>query len=176
LKGTWSIQLPDCWPRHRSMKAKCSSWIGTPPIKLWLLTRPGKTGSRSKRRQLPKEKVELIVRAARELIDGRWDDEFPLVVFRTGSGTQTNMNANEVIANRAIQLAGGVAGSKKPILPSPLQVLRAIFQLNVYKPVMLHNVLTSVELLAEASRSFCDREDLNLREAALNRLRHTGAV
>jgi fumarate hydratase class II len=68
--------------------------------------------------QLPKEKVDLIVRAAQEVIDGRWDDEFPLVVFQTGSGTQTNMNANEVIANRAIQLAGGAVGSKKPIHPN----------------------------------------------------------
>lgn len=56
--------------------------------------------------QLSKEKVDLIVRAAQEVIDGRLDNEFPLVVFQTGSGTQTNMNANEVIANRAIQLAG----------------------------------------------------------------------
>jgi len=47
--------------------------------------------------QLPKEKVDLIVRASQEVIDGRWDSEFPLVVFQTGSGTQTNMNANEVI-------------------------------------------------------------------------------
>src|ERR1700757_3347502 len=68
--------------------------------------------------QLSKEKVDLIVRAAEEVIDGRWDAEFPLVVFQTGSGTQTNMNANEVIANRAIQLASGVAGSKKPIHPN----------------------------------------------------------
>jgi fumarate hydratase, class II len=68
--------------------------------------------------QLSKEKIDLIVRAAEEVIDGRWDDEFPLVVFQTGSGTQTNMNANEVIANRAIQLAGGVIGSKKPIHPN----------------------------------------------------------
>src|SRR5215470_9728287 len=55
--------------------------------------------------QLPREKVDLIVRAAQEVIEGKLDDEFPLVVFQTGSGTQTNMNANEVIANRAIQLA-----------------------------------------------------------------------
>ncbi|MGE0095319.1 MAG: class II fumarate hydratase [Alphaproteobacteria bacterium] len=68
--------------------------------------------------QLPKEKVDLIVRAAQEVIDGKWDGEFPLVAFQTGSGTQTNMNANEVIANRAIQLAGGVVGSKKPIHPN----------------------------------------------------------
>ena len=68
--------------------------------------------------QLPLEKVALIVRAAQEVIDGKLDDEFPLVVFQTGSGTQTNMNANEVIANRAIQLAGGVLGSKRPIHPN----------------------------------------------------------
>jgi fumarate hydratase class II len=68
--------------------------------------------------QLPLQKVELIVRAAQEVIDGGLDAEFPLVVFQTGSGTQTNMNANEVIANRAIQLAGGVVGSKKPIHPN----------------------------------------------------------
>jgi fumarate hydratase class II len=68
--------------------------------------------------ELPPEKVDLIVRAAQEVIDGKLDGEFPLVVFQTGSGTQTNMNANEVIANRAIQLAGGVVGSKKPIHPN----------------------------------------------------------
>jgi fumarate hydratase class II len=68
--------------------------------------------------QLPEEKVKLIVQAAEEVIAGKWDGEFPLVVFQTGSGTQSNMNANEVIANRAIQLAGGVLGSKKPINPN----------------------------------------------------------
>ena len=68
--------------------------------------------------QLPGAKVDLIVRAAQDVIDGKLDSEFPLVVFQTGSGTQTNMNANEVIANRAIQLAGGVVGSKKPIHPN----------------------------------------------------------
>ena len=68
--------------------------------------------------QLPSEKVDLIACAAQDVIDGRLDHEFPLVVFQTGSGTQTNMNANEVIANRAIQLAGGLVGSKKPIHPN----------------------------------------------------------
>ncbi len=67
---------------------------------------------------LPAEKAELIVRAADEVIDGRLDDHFPLVVWQTGSGTQTNMNTNEVIANRAIELAGGELGSKKPIHPN----------------------------------------------------------
>ncbi len=67
---------------------------------------------------LPLEKVELIVRAADEVIEGTLDDHFPLVVFQTGSGTQTNMNANEVIANRAIQLAGGEVGSKRPVHPN----------------------------------------------------------
>ncbi|MFP5430186.1 MAG: class II fumarate hydratase [Gammaproteobacteria bacterium] len=68
--------------------------------------------------ELPTDKVSLIVAAAQEVIDGRWDDEFPLVVFQTGSGTQSNMNANEVIANRAIQLAGGEPGSKTPVHPN----------------------------------------------------------
>lgn len=68
--------------------------------------------------QLPPEKVDLIARAADDVIAGKLDDEFPLVVWQTGSGTQSNMNANEVIANRAIQLAGGVVGSKSPINPN----------------------------------------------------------
>jgi len=59
-----------------------------------------------------------IVQAAREVAEGRWLDEFPLVVWQTGSGTQTNMNANEVIANRAIELLGGVRGSKTPVHPN----------------------------------------------------------
>lgn len=68
--------------------------------------------------QLAPETVTLIIQAAQEVMDGKWDAEFPLVVFQTGSGTQSNMNANEVIANRAIQIAGGVVGSKKPVNPN----------------------------------------------------------
>ncbi|MDP9342374.1 MAG: class II fumarate hydratase [Actinomycetota bacterium] len=68
--------------------------------------------------KLPEDKAELIVRAADEVIDGKLDDHFPLYVWQTGSGTQSNMNANEVISNRAIELAGGELGSKKPIHPN----------------------------------------------------------
>ena len=67
---------------------------------------------------LPKEKGELISRAADEVIAGQLDDHFPLVIWQTGSGTQTNMNSNEVIANRAIELAGGQLGSKDPVHPN----------------------------------------------------------
>ena len=67
---------------------------------------------------LPKEKAELIVRATDEVIEGKLDAHFPLVVWQTGSGTQSNMNANEVISNRAIELAGGEMGSKKPVHPN----------------------------------------------------------
>jgi len=67
---------------------------------------------------LPAEKADLIIKAADEVIEGKLDEHFPLVVWQTGSGTQTNMNANEVIANRAIEMAGGVLGSKKPIHPN----------------------------------------------------------
>ncbi|WP_320056060.1 class II fumarate hydratase [Desulfuromonas thiophila] len=68
--------------------------------------------------ELPAELAQLITRAADEVIDGRLDSHFPLVVFQTGSGTQSNMNANEVIANRAIELAGGQLGSKSPVHPN----------------------------------------------------------
>ncbi len=67
---------------------------------------------------LPPEKAALIAAAAQEVADGKLDAHFPLVVFQTGSGTQTNMNVNEVVANRAIELAGGVLGSKTPIHPN----------------------------------------------------------
>lgn len=67
---------------------------------------------------LPADKADLIVQAADEVIEGKLDEHFPLVVWQTGSGTQTNMNSNEVIANRAIELAGGQMGSKKPIHPN----------------------------------------------------------
>jgi fumarate hydratase class II len=69
-------------------------------------------------RLLTRDKADLIVRAAEEVMDGRLDDHFPLVVWQTGSGTQTNMNANEVISNRAIEMAGGLLGSKSPIHPN----------------------------------------------------------
>ncbi|HET9161187.1 MAG TPA: class II fumarate hydratase [Caulobacteraceae bacterium] len=61
---------------------------------------------------------ETIVRAAQEVIEGKLDDHFPLVVWQTGSGTQSNMNANEVISNRAIEMLGGEMGSKKPVHPN----------------------------------------------------------
>ena len=68
--------------------------------------------------KLPKDKLDVIVRAADEVIAGKLDAHFPLVIWQTGSGTQTNMNANEVISNRAIELAGGEMGSKKPVHPN----------------------------------------------------------
>jgi fumarate hydratase class II len=67
---------------------------------------------------LPADKAKAIIQAAEEVIAGRLDDHFPLVVWQTGSGTQTNMNANEVIANRAIEILGGQMGTKKPVHPN----------------------------------------------------------
>ena len=96
--------------------------------------------------QLPKVKVDLIVRAAQEVVDGKLDEEFPLVVFQTGSGTQSNMNANEVIANRAIQIAGGVIGSKKPIHPND-DVNHSQSSNDVFPTVM--HVATTAEIDAE---------------------------
>ena len=68
--------------------------------------------------KLSAEKARLITQAADEVIAGKLDEHFPLHIWQTGSGTQTNMNANEVISNRAIEIAGGVMGSKKPIHPN----------------------------------------------------------
>ncbi len=67
---------------------------------------------------LDRQKAEWIIKAAEEVLEGKLDDHFPLRVWQTGSGTQTNMNANEVISNRAIELAGGVLGSKQPVHPN----------------------------------------------------------
>ncbi len=68
--------------------------------------------------KLPADKTKLIVQAADEVIAGKLNDQFPLRIWQTGSGTQTNMNVNEVISNRAIEIAGGVMGSKTPIHPN----------------------------------------------------------
>src|SRR5215469_8435460 len=68
--------------------------------------------------KLSPEKAKLIVQAADEVISGKLNDHFPLHIWQTGSGTQTNMNANEVISNRAIEISGGVMGSKRPVHPN----------------------------------------------------------
>jgi fumarate hydratase class II len=94
--------------------------------------------------ELPAAKTALIVQASQEVIDGRWDEEFPLVVFQTGSGTQSNMNANEVIANRAIQLAGGVVGSKQPVHPND-DVNRSQSSNDVFPTVMHIAALEQIE-------------------------------
>ncbi len=85
--------------------------------------RAGHRQARRRRNQhgagrLDKKIGETIVAAAQEVIDGKLDEHFPLVVWQTGSGTQSNMNANEVISNRAIEMLGGVMGSKKPVHPN----------------------------------------------------------
>src|SRR4029077_17354802 len=68
--------------------------------------------------KLSPEKAKLIVQAADEVISGKLNNHFPLRIWQTGSGTQTNMNVNEVIGNRAIEIAGGTMGRKKPIHPN----------------------------------------------------------
>lgn len=68
--------------------------------------------------ELPRDVADLIIQAADEVIEGKLDADFPLVVFQTGSGTQSNMNSNEVISNRAIDIAGGEMGTKKPVHPN----------------------------------------------------------
>jgi fumarate hydratase class II len=89
-----------------------------PMIRALGILKKGAALTNGELKTLPQPIVDLIVAAADEVILGRLDDHFPLFVWQTGSGTQTNMNANEVISNRAIEMAGGVMGSKKPVHPN----------------------------------------------------------
>src|SRR5580693_10575987 len=92
--------------------------FGRPVIRAFGIVKKAAAITNADLGKLDASKRDLIVRAADEVIAGTLDAHFPLVVWQTGSGTQSNMNANEVISNRAIELAGGVMGSKKPIHPN----------------------------------------------------------
>jgi fumarate hydratase class II len=83
-----------------------------------LVKRAAAQANMSLKTRVSKDIGKAIVAAAQEVIDGKLDDHFPLVVWQTGSGTQTNMNVNEVISNRAIEMLGGQMGSKKPVNPN----------------------------------------------------------
>jgi fumarate hydratase class II len=107
--------------------------------------------------KLAKNKSKLIVAASKEVIAGKLDDHFPLHIWQTGSGTQTNMNANEVIANRAIAMAGGVLGSKDPIHPNDhvnmSQSSNDTFPTAMYvaaTEMMIHNLIPAVVNLRDA--------------------------
>ncbi len=91
---------------------------GRPIIRALGILKKGAAQANAELGELPQDIADLIVRAADEVIAGKLDAHFPLVVFQTGSGTQSNMNANEVISNRAIELAGGEMGSKSPVHPN----------------------------------------------------------
>ena len=91
---------------------------GRPIIRALGILKKGAAQANAELGELPQDVADLVVRAADEVIAGDLDDHFPLVVFQTGSGTQSNMNANEVISNRAIELAGGTLGSKVPVHPN----------------------------------------------------------
>ena len=95
-----------------------SEKISRPIIRALGILKKGAAEANYELKKLDEKKLHLISQAADEVISGKLDDHFPLVVWQTGSGTQSNMNANEVIANRAIELGGGELGSKKPIHPN----------------------------------------------------------
>ena len=118
--------------------------FGRPVIRAFGLVKQSAARVNVELGEIATDKADLIIRATQEVIDGRWDSEFPLVVFQTGSGTQSNMNANEVIANRAIQLAGGVVGSKKPIHPND-DVNRSQSSNDVFPAVMHIATLTEID-------------------------------
>jgi len=92
--------------------------FGRPVIRAFGIVKKAAALTNQNLGKLDASKCALIVRASDEVIEGKLDEHFPLVVWQTGSGTQSNMNANEVIANRAIEIAQGVMGSKKPVHPN----------------------------------------------------------
>ena len=114
------------------------------------------TNHELKPEKLTAEKLALIVQAADEVIEGKLDAHFPLRVWQTGSGTQTNMNANEVISNRAIELAGGEMGSKKPVHPNDdvnmSQSSNDTFPTAMYIAAAerLHNLIPQIRILHDA--------------------------
>ncbi|MFZ1975301.1 MAG: class II fumarate hydratase [Candidatus Acidiferrales bacterium] len=116
--------------------------------------------------KLSAEKTKLIVQAADEVIAGKLDEHFPLHVWQTGSGTQTNMNANEVISNRAIEIAGGVLGSKKPIHPN--DDVNVSQSSNDTFPTAMHIAAASrvAEVLIPAVERLRDAIDAKAREFA----------
>ncbi|MGI5951118.1 MAG: class II fumarate hydratase [Brooklawnia sp.] len=91
---------------------------GRPMIKALGVLKKSAAQANGELGELPADVADLVVQAADEVIDGKLDEDFPLVVFQTGSGTQSNMNSNEVISNRAIEIAGGEMGTKKPVHPN----------------------------------------------------------
>ncbi|MFO1414768.1 MAG: class II fumarate hydratase [Burkholderiales bacterium] len=103
---------------HNFPIGKSRFGFGRPVVRAFGIVKQAAARANAELGVLPADRAALIDRAAQEVIDGHHDREFPLVVFQTGSGTQSNMNANEVIANRAIQLAGGTVGSKRPVHPN----------------------------------------------------------
>ena len=112
---------------------------------------------------LSREKLDLITAAADEVIEGKLDDHFPLVVWQTGSGTQTNMNSNEVISNRAIEIAGGELGSKKPVHPND-DVNKAQSSNDTFPTAMhiaaaeqiVHNLIPAITKLRDALQEKSD--------------------
>ncbi len=112
---------------------------------------------------VPADKADLIARAAAEVAAGALDDHFPLVVWQSGSGTQSNMNANEVIANRAIELAGGVMGSKRPVHPND-DVNRSQSSNDVFPTVM--HVAAVAELAGRLQPALAGLRDALAAKAA----------
>jgi fumarate hydratase class II len=107
---------------------------------------------------LDKDVCDLIVRAADEVIEGKLDENFPLVVWQTGSGTQSNMNVNEVIANRAIELAGGELGSKAPVHPND-HVNRSQSSNDTFPTAMHIAAVISIEEMVPKVRALRDTLD-----------------
>src|SRR6267143_2074565 len=122
---------------------------------------------------LDQRRARAIVRAAREVIDGKLDDHFPLVVWQTGSGTQTNMNLNEVIANRANELLGGKLGAKQPVHPNDhvnmSQSSNDAFPTAMHIAAAMHIVADLIPALSELHRALRKKEKAFARIVKIGR-------
>jgi len=122
---------------------------------------------------LPKDKADIIAKVCDEILAGKLDDHFPLVVWQTGSGTQSNMNVNEVISNRAIELLGGEMGSKKPIHPnddvnksqSSNDTFPAAMHIAAYKVISEH----TLPMLQELHRTFAAKSKAFMKIVKIGR-------
>jgi fumarate hydratase, class II len=166
-----SIKVPaDCYYGAQTARSLIHFNIGKEQIPRSLIRAFGiikKSAAQSNKKLkfLTEKKAKWIIAAAEEVMKGKWDDQFPLRIWQTGSGTQSHMNVNEVIANRAIEMAGGKKGSKDPIHPNDdvnrSQSTNDIFPTAIHIAVaeeIMHNLLPTLEkmqkLLQEKSDQF----------------------
>ena len=111
----------------------------------------------NRRFELREEIANAIIQASDEIIAGRFPNDFPLSIWQTGSGTQTNMNMNEVISNRAIEIMGGILGEKKPVHPNDHVNMSQSSNDTFPTGMNVHQIKVSYRQIYQSSNAHCDR-------------------